>query len=443
MNQKLIDLQGWGRTACATVTANRIERSDDIGRAICAQDDSPIIACGKGRSYGDVFLNDRKRVLLMSRLNRLLDLDSEKDILVCESGVSYAKLLDVLPERGYFPQVTPGTSFVSMGGALANDVHGKNSDMAGSFGDHIHWFNLVLASGETVRVSAESDPELFAATIGGIGLTGVVTDIALSLKRIPSSFLSVREERQSDLETFMGALEESRSRDYFSVGWIDGMARGHSMGRGILETANFVPPDAGTLKPFRTFRIPFNLPSSSLNPLSVNMFNKAYYHRIPKHGRTTIKHMRDFFYPLDRLHDWNRIYGRRGFYQFNCVIPDAGAKLGMRKLLEKISDTQSTSFLAVIKTMGGKGRGYLSFPMKGYTLALDFPRRTGTEELISSLTEIAIDHGGRIYLAKDNLLSATQFQRMYTELPKLRTVLERVDPSGRFGSDMSRRLGVR
>ena len=261
----------------------------------------------------------------------------------------------------------------------------------------------------------------------------------------PSARVALKETRITDLDNFFAAFAEERERAAFSVGWIDALARGQSMGRGILEIGTFAAEDGApdSNEQRRQRRIPIDFPSFALNSLSVRLFNRYYYNRLPEAGRERVVPLDAFLFPLDAVHDWNRIYGRRGFHQFQCVIPDAEARAGIGKLLEAISSSRSASFLAVLKTLGGEGRGHLSFPMRGYTLALDFPHRRGTAELFSHLEATTRDHGGRVYLAKDSLLSPEGFQAMYPRLAEFRQVLASCDPEGRFQSDLARRLQIR
>jgi decaprenylphospho-beta-D-ribofuranose 2-oxidase len=373
----------------------------------------------------------------------MVSFDPSDGTLVCEAGVTFDDLLNAFSGRGFLPPTSPGTAFATVGGAVANDIHGKNHDRAGSFGDHVLWLDLILPSGELVRVSPTERPELFAATIGGIGLTGVILNVCFRLRPVASSSVTVRERRMPDLDAFMAGLAEARETAGYSVGWIDGMARGGELGRGILETAETADADAAGTVAKKARAVPVDLPGFVLNPFSINLFNQAYYRRVPAEGRTRTLPVRQFFYPLDAIHHWNRIYGKRGFYQFQSVIPDAEAAAGMRKLLEAISDARAGSFLAVLKTLGGEGRGHLSFPMRGYTLALDFPRRDGVEELMARLSAISLDHGGRVYLAKDAVLDAESFARMYPKLGEFRDVLDSIDPERRMQSDMARRLNIR
>jgi decaprenylphospho-beta-D-ribofuranose 2-oxidase len=329
-----------------------------------------------------------------------------------------------------------------LGGAVANDIHGKNHDRVGSFGDHLTWIDLMLPSGEIVRTTDSERPELFRATIAGLGLTGVIVGIGLRLMRVPSSAVRVRERRCRDLDAFLAALAEARQRATYSVGWIDGLAKGRELGRGLLEEAE-PATEAVADTPQRARRVPMDAPGSVLNPITIGLFNAAYYRRVPVGGRERIVPYRRFLYPLDAISDWNRIYGRGGFFQFQCVLPDASAPRGIRLLLEEIAGSGRASFLAVLKTLGAEGRGYLSFPMRGYTLALDFPRRGGVEDVLRRLERLTLDHGGRIYLAKDAVLSPEGFRAMYPKLPEFQAVLDAIDPEHRLNSDMARRLKIR
>lgn len=440
---KRLTLTGWGRSSSAAVEACRPERVAEARRRIGRVGPEGIIAFGSGRSYGDAALNAGGRAMLTRRLDRILAFDPATGDLVAEPGVTFADLLEVFLPRGFLVPVTPGTAFATLGGAVANDVHGKNHDRTGSFGDHVQWLDLLLPSGDLVRVSPHQRPELFAATIGGLGLTGIILAIALRLLRVPSAEVTVRERRIPDLDAFLAAFAQHRASAAYSVGWIDALARGRRLGRGILEVAE---PAAGGLTAAaktRARRVPRDLPGAVLNPLSVALFNELYYRRVPSGGRERRQPYARFLYPLDAVRDWNRIYGKRGFYQFQCVLPDEAAPTGLRALLETVSAARGASFLAVLKTLGGEGRGHLSFPMRGHTLALDFPRRAGVDELMKRLERLTLDYGGRIYPAKDACLSASGFATMYPRLAEFRRVLDEVDPQRRMRSDMARRLNIR
>jgi decaprenylphospho-beta-D-ribofuranose 2-oxidase len=437
-----INLTGWGRTSGGLMTASRPERISELRERICEGDpDGGRIAYGAGRAYGDAALNSQGRVILTRRLNRMLAFDA--DTLEAEPGVAFDDLLAVFLPRGWLVPATPGTAFATLGGAIANDIHGKNHDRVGSFGDHLAWIDLMLPSGETVRVTESERPELFRATIGGLGLTGVIVGLGLKLMRVPSPAVRVHERRCRDLDAFLTALAEARLRATYSVGWIDGLAKGVELGRGLLEEAEPAAEIVTEKRPQRSRRVPMDAPGIILNPFTIGIFNRAYYHRVPAGGRDRVVPYRRFLYPLDAIADWNRIYGRGGFYQFQCVLPDASAPQGIRLMLEEIARSGRASFLAVLKTLGGEGRGYLSFPMRGFTLALDFPRRAGVEALLTRLEKLTLDHGGRIYLAKDAVLSPAGFRAMYPKLPAFQGVLDTIDPQRRLNSDMARRLKIR
>jgi decaprenylphospho-beta-D-ribofuranose 2-oxidase len=442
MKIKELEMHGWGRVPQATSFAFRPEKLSAAAAAVRARPEGGLVAHGGGRSYGDAALNDKGYVLLTRRLDRFLAFDPERAELVCEPGLTISEAQAFLLSRGFMLPAVPGTGFATLGGAVANDVHGKNHDRYGSMGDHLRWFDLLTADGGFRRVSPEEDPDLFAATIGGVGLTGVLMTLCLSVLPAPSNAVRVTEMRATDLDHFLGLLAQYREKATYSVGWIDVLARGSRFGRGILEVAEPsdepVPAKAG-----RHVRVPVDMPGFVLNRWSISAMNAWYYHRIPALGRDRTVPLGQFFHPLDKVTDWNRMYGRAGFHQFQCVVPDEQAAAGMRRLLEEITASRAASFLAVLKTMGGNGRGYLSFPMRGFTLALDFPARPEVRELMARLEAITLDHGGRVYLAKDSCLSAEGFARMYPALPEFRAVLDRVDPDGVFESDLARRLQIR
>jgi decaprenylphospho-beta-D-ribofuranose 2-oxidase len=438
-----INLTGWGRTSGGAMTACRPERVSELRERVReGPADGGRIAYGAGRAYGDAALNSQGRVILTRRLNRMLAFDNDSGLLEAEPGVTFNDLLAVFLPRGWLVPATPGTAFATLGGAVANDIHGKNHDRVGSFGDHLTWIDLMLPSGEIVRTTDSERPELFRATIAGLGLTGVIVGIGVRLMRVPSSAVRVRERRCRNLDAFLAALAEARQRATYSVGWIDGLAKGRELGRGLLEEAE-PATEAVADTPQRARRVPMDAPGSVLNPITIGLFNAAYYRRVPVGGRERIVPYRRFLYPLDAISDWNRIYGRGGFFQFQCVLPDASAPRGIRLLLEEIAGSGRASFLAVLKTLGAEGRGYLSFPMRGYTLALDFPRRGGVEDVLRRLERLTLDHGGRIYLAKDAVLSPEGFRAMYPKLPEFQAVLDAIDPEHRLNSDMARRLKIR
>lgn len=440
MRSRRLQLSGWGRRPVATVDAWRPERPREVA-AVLERAGALTVHAG-GRSYGDQALNAGGAVLLTGRLDRLIDFDAESGLLTVEPGVTFRDLLHVFGPQGWQVPVSPGTGFATIGGAVANDVHGKNHDRMGSFGDHVERIDLLLPSGGLKSVGPSTDPALFQATVAGMGLTGVIMAVQFRMMRVPSNAVQLEERRMPDLEAFIAGLARARDEASYSVGWIDALGRGAGLGRGILETAA-PSPEGLDARPARRRAVPLDFPAIALNPLSVRLFNAAYYARVPASGRQRRVTVEKFLYPLDAILSWNRIYGRRGFHQFQCVLPDAEAPAGLRRLLEAVSASGAASFLAVLKTLGGQGRGMLSFPLRGYTLALDFPHRPATAELLARLERITLDHGGRIYLAKDSALSAAGLAAMYPRLGEFRAMLADIDPAGRMTSDMARRLALR
>ncbi len=440
---KPLALTGWGRGPASGADAARPERTSDVAVAVAAARAAGVsaFARGAGRSYGDGAQGAGGRAILTGRLDRILAFDPAGPSVVCEAGVAFRDLVDAFVPRGLVPPVSPGTAFVTVGGAIAADVHGKNHDRHGSFGDHLEWIDVLLADGRVVRASPDIEPELFRAVVGGMGLAGIV--LRARFRLLPGGpVLAVRERRIRDLDDFFAAFEAARASATYSVGWIDALARGRSLGRGIFETAEFAPGEAA-IPARKSVSVPFDLPGFALSGPSVRAFNAAYWRRVPAAGRDALRPLDAFFYPLDRLSDWHRLYGKRGFYQFQSVVPDARARDAVRAMLEAVGAAGNASFLAVLKTLGGEGRGFLSFPMRGVTLALDIPRGTGADALMQKLERISRDAGGRIYLAKDATMSAETFAATYPGLPAFARALDRYDPDGVFATDLSRRLAVR
>jgi len=439
MRSKQIDQAGWGRWPGATGPAFRPERLSELTKLV--QNGGAWLARGAGRSYGDQAQISGGAVALTEKLDRLLSFDSVTGELVAEPGVDFATLLKIFLPRGWLVPVSPGTGFATLGGAIANDVHGKNHDRDGSFGDHLLWFDLLMPSGEIRRIDPDGQPALFRATLGGCGLTGIVTALCLRLRRVPGNAVTLTETRMRDLDHFLACLLDARQNAAYSVGWIDALAQGRHLGRGILETAEPAdrlvptPPEKGK-------SVPIDLPGCALNRLNVKLFNHFYARRVPANGRRRLVSFAEFLYPLDAVGRWNRIYGKRGFHQFQCVLPDDQAARGLPLLLETIARAGAASFLAVLKSLGRQGRGYLSFPMQGFTLALDLPHRATSVELLQRLEKLVLDHGGRIYLAKDSAVSAESLAAMYPDLAEFRTVLSELGGPARFTSAMAQRLGL-
>lgn len=432
-------LRAWGRADVTRSRAWRVETRDDALAALRAAGPRGVIARGFGRSYGDACLNDGGEVLDLTPLGSIHSFDAESGVLRCDAGTSFRTVMRHCLRLGWQPQVCPGTAWISMGGAVANDVHGKNQHGAGSFGDHLDWIELLLPDGTVRRVTPETDAELFAATLGGVGLTGVILSLQFRLARVPSNAMDLREVRVANLDSFLELLQSSE-RDYpYVVGWIDGLAGGRHLGRGILELAR--PAPEGVREP-RTFSVgvPFDFPAWVLNRHTVRAFNAIYFRRVPSAGRTRRVHVNRCLYPLDAIQDWNRLYGRTGVFQFQCVVPFGEGRRAIIELMEATTRSKCAPFLGVLKSMGRRGRGLLSFPMPGFVLALDFARTAKTRRLILQLQDIALKYEGRVYLAKDACLAAQDLKSMYPELEGFKAVLRRVDPEGVMQSGMSRRL---
>lgn len=444
MAMLITPLSGWGRYPVQSCELQRPERYADL-----KPDAVNLITRGQGRAYGDAALNENGRVLLTERVNRFLEFDAEQGILRAEAGATLAEVLAVIVPKGWFLMVTPGTKFVSLGGCVAADVHGKNHHRDGSFSACVLSLQLILADGSRVLCSSSEKPELFWATVGGMGLTGIIGEVTIKLVRIQNAYMKVRHHAARDLEQMFHQMQDAAFDDHYTVAWIDCLANGAKLGRGVsmcghhaeLNEAPLGLRDGG--KSGLGLGIPFDFPEFVLNPLSISAFNGLYYQRAGAKREPFISNYNPFFYPLDAIGNWNRMYGKRGFVQYQCVIPDATAYDGMRQLLQALSSSRRSSFLAVLKRFGPQGKGLLSFPTSGYTLALDLPiRGSGLFALLNQLDETVLQHGGRIYLAKDARLSAESFRIMYPCYAEWLKIKNEVDPQNRFSSSLSRRLGM-
>jgi len=401
---------------------------------------------GNGRSYGDSSLNP-EGVVDLRRFNHLLAFDEEAGLLTCEGGVMLADIIEVFLPRGWFAPVTPGTRFVTVGGMIASDVHGKNHHRAGSFGDHLAWIDLALPDGRVVRCSSQVEPELLAATCGGMGLTGVILRAAFRMLKVESAYMRTTTIRTPTLEAAFEAFEAAQDATY-SVAWIDALASGRKLGRSVIFLGEHAKPEElpaqlratpFARKPERLKRVPFDFPDFALSRLPVTMFN-GLYDGFQREGET-VGDLIPYFYPLDAVLDWNCIYGRRGFVQYQCVLPLDESLAGMRRLLEAISAAGGASFLTVLKRLGRESFGHLSFPMEGYTLAMDFPTTPKNLALLTRLDGIVEDHGGRIYLTKD-ARAAPSAMKGYPRLDAFRDVRRRFGLAGRIESLQSRRLEI-
>ena len=402
-------LSGWGRYP---VHEARVSAPGSEAALAARIAEGGLIARGNGRAYGDSAVSPANTVH-MRRFDRMLAFDPETGQLVAEAGVTLAEIIAVFLPRGWFPSVTPGTKFVTLGGAIAADVHGKNHHRDGAFGTFVDWIEVMEADGTVARCSRTERPDLFGWTLGGMGLTGVILRAAIRLRPVETGWIRQTTIPAPDLDAALAALETGNGATY-SVAWIDCLGTGARLGRSLVmlgehAVASDLPPsDRG--RPFATGRkravpVPVDAPPGLLNGLTVRAFNRLYYWAGSRKAGDRLVDWDSYFYPLDAILGWNRIYGRRGFVQFQCVLPPAEGATGLRALLEAISAAGQGSFLAVLKRFGPQESAF-SVPLEGWTLALDVPGSAGTLALLDRLDRIALDHGGRFYLAKDARMTA-------------------------------------
>ena len=434
-------VSGWGRHPVAVGTVARPERLR------LPPDGRPILPRGLGRSYGDAAVPSAPgaRVLETVRADRVLAFDAGSGALTCEAGLALDEIVRIFLPRGWFPPVTPGTRFVTVGGCVACDVHGKNHHRDGSFGSFVDRLVVEVADGRVVECGLHRERELFLATVGGMGLTGLITEVTLRLQPVESGWMAVETAPVAGLTAMLDGLRDAAKDWQYTVGWIDCLARGAALGRGILMRGRHAgrgaapagpPPEPPRLS------VPLNAPEWLLSPLLMRAFNTAYYRSRARHpgGSARIVPYHGFFYPLDAIGDWNRLYGRRGFLQYQCVVPRA-AGAAVAELLERLAAAGAASFLAVIKDCGPESDAYLSFPLEGTTLALDLPYRgPATEALVHELNAVVIAAGGRVYLAKDAVTRAEDFARMVPRLDQWRRIRDAWDPERRFRSAQSVRV---
>ncbi|MBP7589541.1 MAG: FAD-binding oxidoreductase [Thermoanaerobaculia bacterium] len=430
-------LSGWGRLP----VPGREIRSEDLAGVARSR---PLTR-GLGRSYGDASLPPAGalEVAGSALADRLLAFDPETGVLRAEAGLSLREILRLFLPRGFWPPASPGTAFVTLGGMVAADVHGKSHHRDGTFGRHVRSLRVLLADGRVVDCDRETHPGLFRATLGGMGLTGHILEVELTLQRIPSAWIIEERRRYDGLDALLAALRAAAADWPYTVAWIDTLSSGSALGRGILfagrwaeagEAPLFPPP------PRKRRRFPLDLPEWCLSPFAVKTFNALLYGTAPTRAQRRLLSPEQFFYPLDVIEDWNRMYGRRGFTQYQCVLPESERPGATRRFLELMIELGGASFLSVLKDMGAEGEGMLSFPRPGVTVAVDLPIRPGTAALVARLNRLVADEGGRIYLAKDALSTAADFARLEPRLPAFLAERARWDPQGRLGSALSDRL---
>ncbi|KJZ18492.1 FAD-binding oxidoreductase [Loktanella sp. S4079] len=405
-----------------------------------------VVARGNGRAYGDAAIGAAATVD-MRALNRMISFDPETGVLVAEAGVILGDVIDAYLPRGWFPYVTPGTKFVSLGGAIASDVHGKNHHSEGSFGAFVDWVDVMDAEGQVQRASRHENPDLFAWTVGGMGLTGVIVRAAIRLRPIESAWIKQETIVAKNLQAAIETFESAKSTTY-SVAWIDCLASGADLGRSLVMLGEHAGaaelPHQHRLRPFDSpvrgkKSVPFDAPGFALNSLTVKAFNALYWRKGQRAQGTSYVDWDSYFYPLDAVLGWNRIYGRRGFLQYQCVLPLSASKVGLTEMLQETARTGQGSFLAVLKRFGAQDSKF-SFPMEGYTLALDFPANARSLALLDRLDAITVAHGGRVYLAKDARTAATTLHCADPRATAYAQMREETGLSTQFASAQSERL---
>lgn len=430
--------QSWGRYPKVNQQVVKLNSRDET-LSITEIQDKSFLPFGNGRSYGDVCLNNDGFLLDCQNLEHFIQFDSDNGIIRCEAGVLLSDILKIIVPKGWFLPVTPGTQFITVGGAIANDVHGKNHHKAGTFGCHVRCFELLRSDGTRLYCSPEENIDFFNATIAGLGLTGVITWVEVQLHKIDNPYIDQQIIRYKNLSAFFDLADESDQQYEHTVAWIDCMASGESLGRGLFIRGNYAKtkPHKSPKPPTLRLNFPIDPPFTLINSLTLKLFNNLYYRKQWSDRVEGIVHYEPFFYPLDSITDWNKIYGSKGFFQYQCVIPKAYAKAAIREILERIFKSGMGSFLAVMKLFGDiPSPGLMSFPMQGATLALDFPNLGNkTENLFEQLDAVTKQAGGRIYPAKDARMSLELFQESY---PDWHEIQPYIDP--RISSSFWRRV---
>lgn len=438
-------IAGWGNYPRMECDVRVPWTADDVRRSVCREG---TIARGLGRSYGDPALNDRGAVIDATRLDRYVDFDQQHGLLTCEAGVSLGQIIADFAPRGYFPLVTPGTKHVTIGGGIANDVHGKAHHVDGCFSSSVEAFTILLASGDVVAASREENNDLFWANFGGMGLLGIILEATIRLRRIETTYFRQKAVVVNHLEELLGAFEQYDARYPYSVAWIDPLAMGDQLGRGVLTVGDHAClaelPASHRHQPLRVstpaaIKVPISLPNFSLNPLTLRLLNLVIG-QVQARG-AALAHYEKFFYPLDAIDAWNRGYGSRGFAQYQFVVPLDEGYRRIRPIMERIAGSGLLPFLNVLKRLG-KERGLLSFPMEGYTFAIDFPIQQGLQQLLHELDRMVVDAGGRVYLGKDAFVRPDTFSAMYPRLDEWRQIKAKYDSRGIFTSNLSRRVGL-
>lgn len=442
---KKVKIAGWGNYP---VTESFVFEPRNPAELSEMRKKGQLIARGMGRSYGDQAVNENRNVAICTHLNYFLSWEPVTGILECQAGVSLEEIIKTFLPRGWLPMICPGTKFVTVGGAIANDIHGKAHHIDGSFVNCVLSFKILLADGTLETASRTVNEDLFWANFGGLGLLGVIISATIRLRKVETAFFRQKSIAIRNLDHLLESLDRYDQHYNYSVAWVDALAKGKKLGSGVLtlgNTASFaelpekIKKDHLKLHRNAKISVPFFLPSFFLNSFSVRILNRliAFVQNSPKE----FSHYEKFFFPLDAINNWNRGYGKRGFIQYQFVIPEHNGKQNLQEILEMISGSGCTPFLNVFKKMG-EGQGILSFPFRGYTLAIDFPVSKALLDFTPKLDQKVFEAGGRLYLGKDSLLEEAIFKKMYPRFVEWLKIKTKYDPEGTFSSNISRRLGL-
>jgi len=421
------------------IECNRFTLRQEANLEEIISNHNPLIPFGNGRSYGDSALSEN--IIDIAQRNYFIEFDENSGLLHVQAGVLLSEILEYFVPRGWFLKVTPGTKLITVGGAIASDVHGKNHHVEGCFSNCVKEFNIMLANEKSVLCSKEATPELFKATCGGQGLTGVILDAKIFLKKINSQYIDQTTIKTKNLKDTFEAFEEHNDKPY-SVAWIDCLAKGKDIGKCLLMVGDFKDDDNLDYQLKKQKTIPFNFPSFALNHWSVKLFNWLYYNKVNKRISKQTVDIDTFFYPLDAIGHWNRIYGKNGFTQYQFILPKEASYEGLHEILSTIAASGKGSFLAILKLYGKANDNWLSFPMEGYSLALDFKIEKGLFELLDQLDEIVLKYYGRIYLTKDVRVSKETFEQGYSHIETFRQYRKENKMEEKFQSLQSRRVGI-
>lgn len=430
-------ISGWGNYPSIEAIINNPLCNKEILEQLHTK--QSVIARGLGRSYGDSAL--ASRLISTKHLDRFIHFDESSGLLTCQSGLSLASILEFFVPKGWFLKVTPGTKYVTVGGAIASDVHGKNHHVDGCFSQHVLSLKIATVSQGIVECSREKNTDLFFATCGGMGLTGIILEATFKLLKIQSAYIEQTTLKAQNLQQALALFEEHQTANY-SVAWIDCLASGTSLGRSLIMLGEHAQQGSLLLKPKKILTMPCNMPNGLLNKYSIKAFNSYYYQRIRQKTSKQLVDYESFFYPLDSIQHWNRMYGKQGFCQYQFVLPKTSGLEGMTDILKRIVMLKRGSFLAVLKTFGKHNKNYLSFPMAGYTLALDFKRDKTLFKELNELDKMVLDFGGRIYLTKDSRMSKGIFQQSYAQLDDFIKIRQHYGADKQLHSLQSQRLGI-